>query len=108
MPARRDTYHVYILASLQRVLYVGTTSDLRGRVYKHKTGAIEGFTTRYRVNRLVYYETYADARTAITREKQLKGWLRKRKVELIDAVNPEWEDLADRIGVPLSIAADTV
>jgi putative endonuclease len=66
-------YYVYILASLKRVLYVGMTSDLRGRVYQHKTGAIEGFTTRYRINRLVYYEKYADALSAIAREKQLKG-----------------------------------
>ena len=106
MPARSESYYVYILASRHRALYVGMTSDLRGRVYQHKTGAIEGFTTRYRINRLVYFETYAEALPAIAREKQLKGWLRKRKVGLIEAENPEWEDLADRIGVPLSVAAD--
>jgi putative endonuclease len=108
MPPRPDTYHVYILASLHRVLYIGVTSDLRGRVYKHKAGAMKGFTTRYKVNRLVYFETYADARSAIAREKQLKGWVRKRKVELVEAENPGWEDLADRIGVPLSVAAKAV
>jgi putative endonuclease len=96
------TYYVYMVASLQKALYVGVTNDLRRRIYEHKTGLIPGFTTRYRVNRLVYYEAHGDIRAAITREKQLKGWLRKRKVALIEAQNAEWEDLADRIGLPHS------
>jgi putative endonuclease len=94
------TYYVYIVASLRKALYVGVTSDLPGRIYKHKTGALGGFTARYRVDRLVYFEPHADVRLAISREKQLKGWLRKRKVALIEAENAEWEDLADRIGLP--------
>lgn len=99
-------YAVYILASITRVLYVGMSSDLRARVYQHRTASIKGFTTRYKVNRLVHYELYPDVRDAITRERQLKGWLRKRKIELVEAHNPEWEDLADRIGLPASATAD--
>ena len=97
---RQRMFYIYILASIQRTLYIGVTNDLRRRVYEHKTGAIEGFTARYRVNRLVYFEVAEDAQGAIRREKQLKGWVRRRKLELIEATNPEWEDLADRIGLP--------
>ena len=93
-------YCVYILASARKVLYIGVTNDLRRRLFEHKTGAIPGFATRYKINRLVYYECAPDARAALEREKQLKGWLRQRKVELIEASNPEWEDLADRVGLP--------
>jgi putative endonuclease len=90
---------VYILASARKALYIGVTNDLRRRLYEHKTGAIPGFTTRYTVDRLVYYECTSEARSAIEREKQLKGWRRERKVKLIEASNPEWDDLADRIGL---------
>jgi putative endonuclease len=92
-------FYVYILASTTRTLYVGVTNDLRRRVYEHKTGIIPGFTARYKVNRLVYFEVADEALAAIAREKQLKGWTRRRKVELIEAKNPEWDDLADRIGL---------
>jgi putative endonuclease len=92
-------FYVYILASIRRTLYIGVTSDLRRRVFQHKTGAIEGFTARYRVNRLVYFEVAESAEGAIKREKQLKAWVRRRKMELIEAENPEWEDLSDRIGL---------
>jgi putative endonuclease len=92
-------FYVYILASTTRTLYVGVTNDLRRRVYEHKTGIIPGFTARYKVNRLVYFEIADEALAAIAREKQLKGWTRRRKVELIEAKNPEWDDLADRIGL---------
>jgi putative endonuclease len=95
-------YHVYIVASRQRTLYIGVTSDLRRRIHQHKTGATGGFTSRYKVHRLVHFEAFTDVNAARAREKQLKGWLRKRKIELIEAENPEWEDLADRIGLPLS------
>lgn len=92
-------FYVYILASVQRTLYIGVTNDLRRRVYEHKMGNVPGFAKRYRVNRLVYFEVADDAEGAIRREKQLKGWVRRRKVELIEAENPEWEDLSDRIGL---------
>ena len=72
-------------------------------MYQHKTGAIPGFTRKYRVNRLVHFEAFADVYLARAREKQLKGWLRSRKVELIEAENPEWDDLADLIGLPSSV-----
>jgi putative endonuclease len=93
-------YYVYIVVSIRRTLYVGMTSDLPGRVYQHKTGAFPGFTSRYKVNRLVYFERADDARAAIAREKELKGWLRQRKIALIESVNPEWEDLSDRVRLP--------
>ena len=75
-------YHVYILASRHKTLYIGVSNDLRRRVYQHKTGAIPGFTSKYRVNRLVHFEAFADVYLARAREKQLKGWLRSRKIEL--------------------------
>jgi putative endonuclease len=96
-----DTYYVYILASIQRTLYIGFTGDLHRRLHQHKTGAIGGFTRRYRVNRLVHLESYTDVRDAQAREHQLKSWVRRKKIALIEAENPEWEDLADTI-LPLS------
>jgi putative endonuclease len=101
------SYHVYILASIGKTLYIGVTNDLSHRVQQHKTGMIPGFTSKYKVNRLVYFETFADVYLARAREKQLKGWVRRRKIALIEADNPEWEDLADQIGVPLSVTATT-
>lgn len=93
-------YYVYILASVKRALYVGMTNDLRRRMYEHKTGAGTSFGTRYRIDRLVYFECGSDVRGVIEREKQLKGWRRQRKIDLIESQNPEWEDLADRVGLP--------
>ena len=100
-----QTYHVYILASITKTLYVGVTNDLRRRVYQHKTGMIPGFTSQYNVNRLVHYEAFTDIRDARQRERQLKGWVRRKKIELIESQNLEWEDFADRIGLPLSATA---
>jgi len=88
------TYCVYIMASISRTLYVGVTNDLERRVREHKEGLIEGFTRKYRIKKLVYYETLNTPRDAIAREKQIKGWRRARKVELIESVNPTWKDLA--------------
>lgn len=88
------TFYVYILASRSRVLYVGVTNDLARRVNEHKQGSVPGFTTRYRVTRLVYFEEFADIRDAIAREKEIKGWVRSRKVRLIGSRNPTWEDLS--------------
>ena len=88
------TFHVYILASRSRVLYIGVTSDLMARLHQHRTHAVPGFTTRYRVTRLVHLEETGDAHAAIAREKQLKGWRRSKKIALIEAENPSWEDLA--------------
>ena len=85
--------HVYILASISRVLYVGVTNDLWYRVHEHRTSKV-GFTAAYRVHRLVYFETLGPPRAAIAREKQLKRWTRKKKVALIQGTNPKWMDLA--------------
>jgi putative endonuclease len=87
-------FHVYILASRSRVLYTGVTRDIERRVREHKAGDNDGFTKRYRVQRLVFFESFRDVRAAIAREKQLKLWRRDKKVMLIEAQNPTWEDLA--------------
>ncbi len=85
---------MYILASWSRTLYIGVTNDLVRRVYQHKQHQGSQFTTHYNVTRLVYSETTPDVRSAIAREKQLKGWLRARKVALIEEMNPNWDDLS--------------
>ncbi len=87
-------YYVYILASKRNgTLYIGVTSNLIKRVYKHKNNLVEGFTKRYQVHHLVYYEIYEDVRDAILREKRMKKWNRRWKIELIEKMNPEWKDL---------------
>lgn len=85
---------VYILASLSKVLYVGVTNDLSRRTHEHKIKAAKGFSAKYQVDRLVYYEQFANIEDAIAREKQLKNWTRQWKIELIESVNPYWEDLS--------------
>jgi len=91
-------YFVYILASKRNgTLYIGVTSDLIKRVWQHKKNVAEGFTRRYRVHNLVYYERFTDVYEAITREKRLKKWKRLWKLELIEKQNPEWEDLYSTI-----------
>ena len=87
-------YFVYIMASRSRVLYVGVTNDLARRVNEHKSALTRGFTSKYRVNRLVYFEEFTDIRVAIAREKELKGWKRCRKIELIEESNLTWDDLS--------------
>ena len=82
------------MASKSRVIYVGVPKDLHVRVFQHKSGRHEGFTKRYNVNRLVYFESYKYVNSAIAREKELKGWRREKRVALIESVNPTWEDLA--------------
>lgn len=88
---------VYILASRSRALYTGVTSDLAQRVADHQAKAVPGFTARYNTTRLVYVEPAPNARTAIAREKQIKGWRRARKVALIESQNPDWADLAETL-----------
>lgn len=87
-------YYVYIMSSHSKRLYIGMTSDLHRRVAEHKQGLVEGFTKRYNLKMLVYYETTNEVQAAIEREKYLKGWRRSRKMELIESFNPEWDDLA--------------
>jgi len=95
------SYYVYILSSKSRTLYIGFTNILARRVYEHKLGMIDGFTKRYNVNKLVYYETLPDLNSAVKREKQLKNWHRKWKINLIESMNKEWEDLYPKIAKPL-------
>ena len=91
------TFHVYVRASKTRVLYVGVTSDLAKRVYEHKHKLVPGFSARYKVDRLVFAEATGDALAAIAREKQIKGWLRSKKVALIERDNPQWLDLSEAL-----------
>ncbi|MBK8900398.1 MAG: GIY-YIG nuclease family protein [Anaerolineaceae bacterium] len=88
-------YFVYILSSLSGTLYVGMTNNLTRRVYEHKAKETEGFTKRYNVDRLVYFEEFSDVRDAIAREKSIKKWNRRKKVELIKSMNPAWRDLSE-------------
>ncbi len=89
-------YYVYIMQSTSRqALYIGVTGNLQQRVFEHKSGKIEGFTSQYRAHRLVYFEQFHDIHGAIAREKQLKGWRRSKKEALIHAMNPHWSDLSE-------------
>jgi len=88
-------YYVYLMASKSHVLYVGLTNDLQRRVEQHKQKLVEGFTARYNITRLVYYEVTNDVHVALAREKEIKGWRRSKKVALIESVNPTWRDLSD-------------
>ena len=93
-------YYVYLLTNWNnKVLYTGVTNDLARRLYEHKNGLAEGFTKKYHVHKLVYFEATTDVRAAIAREKQIKGWTRKKKDALVQSGNPEWEDLEDQLGL---------
>jgi putative endonuclease len=96
-PNMKRTYCVYILASRSRNLYTGVTGNLQPRMVEHRQRLIPGFTTRYRIFRLVYYEFFSDVRAAIAREKEIKGWRREKKIWLIKRNNPTWADLAEKI-----------
>ena len=100
MPNRELTesseYYIYILSSTSGgALYIGITNDLKRRLYEHRSGLVPGFTERYNVHKLVYYETTGNVESAILREKQLKGWRRSKKEALIDSMNPERRDLSE-------------
>ena len=100
MPIERNPC-VYILASQRYgTLYIGVTSDLMKRLVEHREGRLPGFTSRYGVYRLVHFEVFGDMERAIVREKQLKNWRRQWKINLINAENPEWRDLAVGLGLP--------
>jgi len=89
------SFFLYFAASLSRRLYVGVTNDLSRRMYEHKEKSLPGFTSRYNVSRLVYFEEFSDAISAIEREKQIKRWARAKKIFLIEKNNPGWDDLSD-------------
>lgn len=87
-------YYVYIMTNIARTLYIGVTNNLERRVHEHKMNFIPGFTARYNLDKLVYYEAGENVSSAIEREKQIKGWLRSKKIKLIESMNPEWKDLS--------------
>ena len=91
---RNPTFFVYLLSSLSGTLYVGLTDDLPLRIWQHKTGKFDGFTRRYHVNRLMYYETFSDSHCARAREKQIKAYRRSKKISLFAKTNPSWKDLS--------------
>jgi len=90
-----EQYYVYIMTNKSKTLYTGITDNLERRVYEHKKKLLEGFTKRYNITKLVYYEVTSDVSAAIEREKQIKGWLRRKKITLIEAMNPPWTDLSE-------------
>jgi len=93
-----ERYFVYILTNkYNKVLYVGVTNNLIRRVYEHKNKLVNGFTSKYNVNKLVYYESFPSVFDAIKREKEIKGWKREKKVALINSFNPEWKDLYEEL-----------
>jgi putative endonuclease len=87
-------FYVYIMGSDSGTLYVGLTNDIKRRVYEHKQEIFEGFSKKYKTNKLLYFESIGDSLSAIAREKQIKRWRREKKVKLIDTQNPDWKDLA--------------
>ncbi len=88
-------YYEYIMTNRSRTLYIGVTNDLERRVYEHKSESIDGFTKRYRMNRLVYFDSTNSIEGAISEEKRIKGWRRSKKIDLIEEANPGWKDLSD-------------
>jgi len=88
-------YYIYILTNRSQSLYVGVTNNLQRRIWEHKSGVGSKFCKRYRIDQLVYYESFDDVRNAISREKRIKGWLRIKKIQLIVSVNPTWKDLSE-------------
>ena len=91
-------YYVYMMTNWNnKVLYTGVTSNLERRVYEHRNKLVKGFTAKYNVNKLVYFEYTSDVTSAISREKQIKGWTRQKKNELVESLNPEWQDLSSKL-----------
>ena len=90
-----NQYYVYIMSNKSKTIYTGITNNLHRRVFEHKSKKINGFTSRYNITKLVYYEITNEVKTAIAREKQIKGWIRRKKMDLIKSMNPEWNDLSE-------------
>jgi putative endonuclease len=89
-----NSYYVYILGNGKGTLYVGMTSDLERRMHEHKTKAVRGFTSKYNLNQLLFFEEFSDVYQALDQENRIKGWLRKKKLELVRSINPKFEDLS--------------
>jgi putative endonuclease len=96
-------YYVYIMASASRVLYVGVTNNIERRALGHREGRAPSFATKYKTRELVYVEAFGNIRAAIARETQLKGWLRVKKIALIESINPRWKDLSAGWSAKLTI-----
>ena len=92
---RQHNYYVYIATNRSRTLYTGVTNDLVRRMAEHRASEIDGFTKKYRIKRLVYYQHTTDVNAAIAREKQIKKWRREKKLKLIEQMNPQWRDLLE-------------
>ena len=88
------SYFVYIITNRSKTLYKGVTNNLERRVYEHKNKLVAGFTSKYNITKLVYYEETSNVHAALAREKQIKGWRRAKKIALIEAENPEWKDIS--------------
>jgi putative endonuclease len=93
-----NDYWVYITSSYRGTLYTGVTNDLERHIYEHRQKLVDGFTNKYNASKLVYHEQTDDVESAVAREKQIKGWLRRKKVALIESLNPQWRDLAEEWG----------
>jgi len=105
---REHEYFVYVMCSNSGTLYIGMTNSVYRRALEHRQGEIEGFAEKYHCTRLVYYEGFDDVRKAIDREKQLKGWVRRKKIALIESKNPRWEDLAEKWGAQMAFAGEPI
>jgi putative endonuclease len=101
-------YWVYIVASRSGTLYSGMTNNIDRRMWEHMSGEFEGFASKYHGNRLVYYESFDEVVQAINREKQLKGWVRRKKIALIESVNPRWQDLAEKWGAEMAFPGESI
>ena len=88
-------YYVYIMTNRSETLYIGVTNNLQRRIYEHKHYLVAGFTSKYLITRFVYFEETSDVNAALAREKYIKGWLRAKKVALIESINPDWRDLSE-------------
>jgi len=96
MPSQNQ-YYVYIMTNKSGTLYTGVTNNIKKRIDEHKNKLIEGFSKKYNITMLIYFETFGDINSAIAREKQIKGWLRNKKIDLINSVNPTWADLTNTL-----------
>jgi putative endonuclease len=101
-------YWVYIVSSRAGTLYIGVTNNIERRMWEHKSGKFEGFASKYHCDRLVYYESFEEVVQGINREKQLKGWVRRKKIALIESVNPRWQDLAEKWGAEMAKPGESI
>ena len=105
---KEHQYFVYIVCSNSGTLYIGMTNRIYRRALQHKRGEVEGFAAKYKCTRLVYYEGFDDVIKAIDREKQLKRWVRRKKIALIESENPRWVDLAEKWGAQMAFAGESI